>query len=193
MAKSDVHVEFFQKDVPDVKASREAGREIRKDVDFIRIRFPGNNKTVVEERADVKSQRCPESGRWLTYAERFPEHYARYREGREYIAGTPLDALATLTAAQRANLRSYNVHTLEQLAAIDGPALKNLGMGARAMKDQAKAYLDSAEGSADVMKYAAENADLKERLEAMEALMAEMRQTEKRGPGRPRKAEEAAA
>jgi hypothetical protein len=41
-----------------------------------------------------------------------------------------------------------NVYTVEALAAVDGAELKNLGMGARDLKNQAAAYLEETKSGA---------------------------------------------
>jgi hypothetical protein len=51
---------------------------------------------------------------------------------------------------------------------------RKLGMGAAAYVAKAKAYIDNASGSANVLKLASENADMKAQLERMQQQMAEL-------------------
>lgn len=185
-----VHVEFYMHAKEDKRASREAGRPVYRDVEYVRIRFPGDKNRVLEQPAHERPYLSKDNGRRVSYAEMYPRHYELFQKSAEQIVGTPVAELPILTMANRATLKAQNVHTVEQLAALDGLALKSLGMGGRAWKDQAQAYLDKAAGSAGTTKLAAENADLRERMKGLETMLAEL--SAKRGPGRPRKDEVAA-
>ncbi|ESX44281.1 hypothetical protein X764_03720 [Mesorhizobium sp. LSHC440A00] len=61
-------------------------------------------------------------------------------------------------------MKALGVHTVEQLASLDGTPLKQLGMGGRELKNQAQAYLDNAAGSADIVNLAAQVAALTQQL-----------------------------
>jgi hypothetical protein len=188
-----VHVEFFVEAVEDKAASRAEGRPIFKDTEFVRIRFPGDMKRELVERADVKCQMDKQNGGWINYREAYPRHYEAFLAGRVLSnEGTPIEQAPFLTASQRAELKAVKITTVEALASVTDGNVAKLGMGGRAMREQARAYIDAASSSAGVTALAAENADMKAQLERLMAQMAEM-QAEKRGPGRPRKTEEVAA
>lgn len=168
-ARPTLHVEFFTRAVQNPRASKEKGRPIFEDKEFVRIRFPGDRNRTHEAFATEKALRDPQSNEWLSYIDRFPRHYEAFKKGQAYIGeGTPLAELVFLTESQRAELRALNIHTAESLAAMEGVPLKQLGMGGRELKNQAQAYLDNASGSASVTKMASKIADL-------EALVAELR------------------
>lgn len=145
--------------------SKEAGRPIYDELEVVEIRIAGSRDDGV----------FPAHTRWSwitdpltgdqmeqTYAQRWPEQYKRFKEGRQQVAeGTPIDELPFLAAAKRAELKALSIYTAEALAALDGANLKMLGQGGRELKNQAQAYLDNAKGSADVVKMAAEIAELK--------------------------------
>jgi len=168
-------IEFFSEAVEDKRSSREQGRPIFKDEEFIRIRFVGDAKRELVAPAHLKthSARDPETGDnfYISYAERFPRHYEAFRKKAEVVDGTPLRELVAISAARVAELKALNVHTIEALAKLDGPNLSRLGMGARELKNQAQAYLDKAAGMAVDMKIAAENASLRDEIERMKAEM----------------------
>lgn len=149
--------------------SQQAGRPIFDEMEVCEIRFAGDRNRVGvfpahsfsrnEDREDGTS--AP-----VTYAQRFPEQYRRFKENRQQVQeGTPLEELAFLSQAKRMELKALNIHTAETLASLDGVALKTLGMGGRELKDQAAAYLENATGSADVTRLASENARLRALLE----------------------------
>jgi hypothetical protein len=125
--------------------------------------------------ATDKCIRHPETNQWMNYIDRFPEHYKAFKDSVEYHGdGTPISELPFLSEAQRANLRVFNVHTAEQLAALDGTPLQSIGMGARDLKNKAQAFLDAASGTADLTKYAAENAGLKDQMAVMQKQIDEL-------------------
>lgn len=157
--------------------SREAGRPIFDDMIVCKLKFAANKQTVGVFPAHeiFKWHTDPVTGEKepLTYALAFPDQYRAFMAGEVQIAsGTPLSELPFMTQGKRLELKAINILTAEALAAVDGGALKMLGIGGRALKEQAQAYLDSAAGTADVSKMAAENADLRERLAALEAKFA---------------------
>lgn len=111
----------------------------------------------------------------ITYALRFPEQYRKFKAGSaQSMAGTPIEELPFLSQGKRLELKAQNIYTAEQLAAIGGPNVKNLGMGGQELVNKAQAYLDNAKGSADVTRLAAENTRLKEQMEALQADMKQL-------------------
>lgn len=171
-----IHVEFHTVAVEDKLASREAGRPIFKEEEFCRIRWVGDNKRELDEPAHQFVDRDPQTNRARSYAEKFPEHYRLFKanQDQQSIAGTPLSEVPWLTQAKRAELRALNVHTLENLAQMDGTLLQRLGMGARELKNQAQAWLDKANGAATEQRLASELAARDGEIEALKAQMAEI-------------------
>jgi len=156
----------------DKKATAEKGRPIYKDLEVVEIRMAANRQTVgVFPAHDVWRWVDGQEGREAqTYAMRFEEQYKRFKSNTaQAMSGTPLEELPFLTQAKRYELKALNIYTAETLAALDGKPLSNLGMGGRDLKNQAQAYLDKAAGSADVVKLAAENDELRRRLEQLES------------------------
>lgn len=152
--------------------SKDAGRPIFDDMEAVEVRFAANRQTVsVFPAHAICGQIKDEDGdfRPMTYAERWPEQYKRFKAKQQQVAeGTPVDELPFLTQAKRSELKALSIYTAEALAALDGQELKNLGQGGRELKNQAQAYLDKAAGSADVTAMASKIADL-------ERLVAELR------------------
>lgn len=158
--------------------SKQAGRPIFDDMEVVEVRFAGNRQTVsVFPAHAVCGERQDEDGdtHKMTYAERWPDQYKRFKAKSQQIAeGTPVDELPFLTQAKRSELKALSIYTAEALAALDGTELKNLGQGGRDLKNQAQAYLDNAAGSADVTKMAAQIAELTQ-------LVAELRSDKPQG------------
>lgn len=169
-----LHIEFFTEPKQDKRRSKEEGRPIYKDEEFVRIKFVGDPKRELVAPAKDKFRRAPEGG-YLTYADAYPRHYEAFKKGQELIGeGTPLAELPFLTEAKRAELKALNIHTAEALAHLDGANLQRLKMGGRDLKNQAQAWIEKANGSADLTRFAAENASLHEQIEALKAQMSDL-------------------
>lgn len=172
---SHLHITFFADAVENKAKSLVAGRPIYDDREFVRIKFAGDKHRELVAPADECEIRHPETNEPWAYKDRFPKHYEAFKAGQEFIGdGTPLAELTFLTEAKRAELRAVNVHTAEALAALDGALLQRLGMGGRALKDQATAWLEKAAGSAVETRFAAENTALREQMAALQAQLTAM-------------------
>jgi len=148
--------------------SKTEGRPIYDDMETVEVRFAGDRNKVSVFPAHVMCGTTQDDDgdfRPMTYAERWPKQYARFKAKAQQVAeGTPIDELTFLTQAQRHTLKDLSVFTAEALSSLDGVPLKNLGQGGRDLKNQAQAYLNRAAGSADTLRLAKENGELKQRL-----------------------------
>jgi hypothetical protein len=180
MADKDLVIPVFKNHtIKNDAKTREAGRPIYDDMEVVEVRFAGDrNKVSVFPANSICGQAQDDEGNSMpvTYAERWPDQYKRFKAKEQQIAsGTPLDELPFLSQGKRAELRGLNIYTAEALAAVDGLPLKNLGQGGREWKNQAQAYLDNAKGSADVTGMAKKIADL-------ELLVSELRADKTEAP-----------
>lgn len=145
-------VTFKHQAMENAAESLKEGRPIFEDIEVCEVRAPGM-KDIKVFPANFFSHWItdPFTGgqRQITYAERFKHQYRQFTEhAAQTKTGTPLDYAKFLTDARRAELRAMNVYTVEALAAVDGAELKNLGMGARDLKNQAAAYLEETKSGA---------------------------------------------
>lgn len=168
-----INARFFIHTSPNPIKSKEAGRPIFDEMECVEISHPGDKytKKVFPAHEVWKWDTDPETGyrEPITHAMRFPELYKAFKNNEaQEMSGTPLSELPFLSQSKRLEYKALGVHTAEQLAALDGQNLKQLGMGGREHKNQAQAYLDKAAETADVTKQAAEIAALKARLEQYE-------------------------
>ena len=159
-------VTFKHQALPDEAKSLAEGRPIFVDREICEIRVPGGG--------DVKVFHANEFARWVidansgqqyqqTYAERFQRQYQQFKaHAAQTKSGTPIEYVAFLSAARRAELKAQNVYTLESLADIEGAELKNLGPGGREMKNQAMALIAHGKASAPDLQ-------LKNEIEALRA------------------------
>lgn len=175
---ADPVVRFRMHTEPDPAATKKAGRPIWKEYEVVEIRFPANKQTVhVAPAHEVFKQAKDEYGEMMpvTYAIEYAEQYRKFKANEiQDQSGTPLSELPFMTQAKRLEMKALNIHTAEQLAALDGQPLKMLGMGGRELKNQAQAFLDLAAGSADVTKLAADNVDLRAQIADMRKEMQDM-------------------
>ena len=154
--------------VEDTAASKAAGRPIFKNVEMVEVRISGDRN--YSPTFPAHSMWARVDGVEVTYAQRWPDAYARFAAGREQVAeGTPLSELPFLSEAKRAELRGLKVYTAEALASLDGKNLAALGAQGREMKTQADAYLAKAAGSARDVRLAGEVEELKARIAALMA------------------------
>jgi hypothetical protein len=158
-----VFAEFETYPVQNNSKTEAEGRPIFDDKTYIRIRTPGDRRSEVHREAKD------------TDKQRFPLQWARFQQGMaQSSSGTPLEQWPLMTPATVLNLKAMGVATVEQLASVTDGNLTNLGMGARSLRDQAKAYLERAGEGKETRALAAENAQLREELEALKANMADL-------------------
>lgn len=149
-----------------VAKSLEAGREIFDDEEVCEIRKPGSKDYSVHPATAMShwnEDRFTGEMTKVTYAERFYRQYQQFKQqALQTKSGTPLASVPFLTEARRAELRAQNLYTVEALAAIDGPELKNLGPNGRSFKNSAIDYIAESRASAPDLQ-------MRARLEAAEA------------------------
>jgi len=179
---SGLYVEFYMEAEHQAFKSEEEGYPVYKDVPYVRIIFPGDNtkKVVrpVNERGHEGSPSDPE--RWPRQWQAFTNQSVQVNEG------TPIDQWPPITKSTALLLKGMNIHTVQQLAGVSDTALTWLG--ARDMREKAKAYIAHAADSASTLKLQSENEALKADIEILKKQFAELAAA-KKGPGRPPKEE----
>lgn len=156
-------------------ASAKANRPIYDDMEVCDIFFPANKTSQpccrALDQADFVDDPITQMRRPRTYMEKYATEYQAFKAGNaQAMSGTPLEEATFLTEGKRLELKhGLKIYTIEQLASLDGLALKNLGSGGRDLVDRAKAYLDAALKGAD-------EHHLRDELAKRDAEMAEMRE-----------------
>lgn len=147
-ADNKLYVEFFRKPIMQPGKSREAGRAVYEEVDYVRIHVPGDKSSVIER---------PLSQQDIF---RFQERYNKWKAGQEEaVTGTPLSALPGMNASKVEEYKFFKIITVEQLA----DANDNLGgkfMSFQSDKQRAKAFMEVAANNAPIEKM---NAELQKR------------------------------
>lgn len=154
-----VFPEFYVREVEDKKQTKEAGRPIFKDVEYVRIMIAGDKLNIPEFKVTDE------------HKNRWPEHYKAFKEGREApINGTPIDEWQGISRTRAKELRAIGIRTVEDLASLHDNAIQRIGMGARELVQQAKAFLDD-EQSVD---------KLREKISELEAEISELKKPKKK-------------
>lgn len=152
-------VQFYRKPVLHPGQSREAGRAVYKETDYIKIMVPGDKLSVIDKPIDEIDKR------------RFGARYEKWLAGAgNAVEGTPLSSLPKMNPSKVEEYKFFNIHTVEQLA----EAPDNLGqkfMGFNEDKRSARNFLEVAKGNAPFEKM---DAELKERDSKIEELQAQI-------------------
>ena len=156
-ADEKLYVEFFREPVLSTGKSREAGRAIYEEQDFVRIHVPGDKTTVLVKPMNEFN------------INRFRVKYEKWKAGQgEVVSGTPLSALPGMTPAKVEEYKYFKVMTIEQLAEANDQ-LGQKFMGFNGDKTRAKAFLEVAAGNAPIERMNAELAKRDEQIENLQA------------------------
>lgn len=117
------------------------GREVYKDVEYVRILIPGD-KTLNIFRPVQASDKA-----------RFGDQYRAFKAQQgQTLQGTPLAGWPMITPAQRKELEYFNVFTVEQLAGMSDNYATGM-MGVQQLKQAATQFLKNIETNAPSIKF----------------------------------------
>lgn len=171
MQERPPYVMFEIRTQEDRDATIKAGRYIAKDVDFVVI-TPAGSKDTVERKAEDwiedinrKASMSPPSYN-PAHVNHFNAMYKAWKDKQTLPeTGTPIKGWPVISPAEQENILSANVRTVEDLALLNESGLTRVGMGARALQNKAKAWIESAN---DHGKVSAEVSALKVKAEEQE-------------------------
>lgn len=183
MPQRPPYVEFEERPVEDRNETIKQGKLVLRPVHFAIIR-PIGGKDAIEKEAEP----------WLTHLDKqvqlgtFPREWAQFfrkqytdwKNGQEIGPdGTHVRNWAAISRTQAETLIAARCLTVEDLAQANEETMQRIGMGARSLKARAQAWLETAaqNGSAEELaalrvkteQQATENAELRRRMEALEA------------------------
>lgn len=127
---------FYRRPVLNEAQSQVEGRPIFDVVPYLKMRFPGEGKSVVDRKVRDGDRN------------RFPRAWAAFEAGLAGLtSGTPIETMPLLGMDQVATLKYLGIITAEQLAEVPDSKLSQLGSSGQALRDRAKAWLqgDTAE------------------------------------------------
>lgn len=166
-------VRFERRAVEDRAASVDKGHFCTKDQDFALITPPYSKDCIEQAVPDwmatlddqVKQERIPKS-----WSDRWKDAYAAWKRGEEVPEdGTPIKTWPILSPAQRQNLLSMGITTVESLAQINDEGMHRYGIGALDLKHKAQAWIASVKDSGVVVQ---QNASLQSKVEELEKTVA---------------------
>lgn len=149
---------FYMDAVLNKSLSEKEGRPIYVDKEMVEVRIPGDK--LFSWVGEVEEQ----------HKQRWPEHYAAFKRGEQRASvGTPLEHWPNpeLHKSRVAELKACDILSVEELANVPDSTLPKLGMGARELREQARAYIAAAKDGAGNSAMAAELARLKEIVEKL--------------------------
>jgi len=156
--------------IKDGAKSAAEGRDIYKDVEFVKICAPGDRNSHVFQPADESHRR------------RFPKAYQAFKDrAHNPIEGTLIEAWAPISRSVALNLKTLHIHTVEALAEVHDGHIDRIGSNGRELRERAKAWLADAKGGAATQQLAAEKKALQDQLAALQAQIVELQ----RASGKP--------
>jgi phytoene dehydrogenase-like protein len=136
------YVTFELRSVEDREKSIEAGHVVFKDVAYAVITPQGGNLVVDRE---VTPWLADLHKRGDENAEHYEKLYEAWKAGNDApVDGTRVQDWPSITPAQVDQLKHAHCLSVEDLAAANEGMLSRIGMGGRALKQKAQAWLDSA-------------------------------------------------
>jgi hypothetical protein len=158
-AASGVIPEFYIESVHNPDRSAREGRAVFDDIEHVRVTILGDRTT--SGVSFVATEK---------YRKRWPDQYAAFKRGEEQAkTGTPLEQWPMMTKSRVLELKAVGIDNVESLAAVTDTNIGIIGLGGRELREQAKAFLDAANGTADVTGMATEIARLKAQVERLQS------------------------
>jgi len=154
-------VEFLWEPVKNEAKSLAEGRAIFENKEYIRILAPGD-----KTKAWFRPVRKVSNGTAPSDLDRWPRQWQAFQNQQTQVPdGTPLEEMAWLSRSEVMNLKSMNIHVLEQLATLTDVNLT--WMGARSMRDKAKLLLEGSKDKTAALKWEKEKQDLQNQIDAL--------------------------
>lgn len=193
---------FYEQAAKNNFSSEQAGKPVFDTVLMAEIITPGQSASTLE--VEIERTITPLSGDKKTV--RRTKYYDKYQKqveahkndtGEYADDGMPIRSWAQIDRGTAETLAAQGIYTVEALANISDTALSNIGLGARQLRDQAKAYVLSREFGIPSSQMASENSTLREENERLtkenEELKAELKKAAEAKPAKATKAASAQA
>lgn len=182
LAERPPYVRFERRPIEIPGSAINDGAPSFRDVDYALI-TPGGSKDVVEREVTdwfAYIKQAAASNRFpIAWVNHFQEQYKAWKNDEELpITGTPITHWPGLNQAQLTQLRALRYLTVEDVAAMNEEGIARMGMGGRALKQRAEAFLSAKTGpAAQAEQFAAlrvQNESLQAQLKAQSEQIAEL-------------------
>jgi hypothetical protein len=158
---SGLYVEFYSRETENPKKSEDAGRPIFESRDYVKIMAVGDKS----KQWDRPVRKEPQ-GNVPADTVRFSRQWEAYkRQEVQVTEGTPVVEWPAITRGDAESLKSINIHTIEQLASLQDNNLEWLG--ARGMRDKARAWIEKAKDGAISAQWAKEKEEMMAQINAL--------------------------
>lgn len=165
MEPSAVFPRFYMRQKQNEAKTREEGRPIFFEKEYVEIIIGGDKKTRIDTPVNDDHRK------------RWPEHYRRFKEGgASVVEGTSLKEWGAIPATRALELNAMNVFTVEQLSDLSDTMMQNIGMDGRALVAKAKAFIEARKDAGAIEKYAAENTKLRDDVDFLKLQLEELQQ-----------------
>lgn len=147
------YIRFEQRAEEDRNETIRQKKLVLKDVNYVVIHPPGSKDTVekiASEWLDHCEQQASQSPPlWpMEWVHAHRQKYEDFKNGLEVKPdGFSIRQWPAISKAQAENIVMAGILTVEDMAAANEQTLNRVGMGARAIKDRAKAWLESSKGN----------------------------------------------
>ena len=194
ISERPAYVQFEVRSDEDRDATLKAGHFVGRDVNYVIVTPPGGSLTV-----EAVAEEWLRSKQHDQFYVHYTNVYEAWKKGLELpVDGTPIRTWPAATPSEIKICIDANIRTVEDLAAASENTLRRLGMGARAIKTKAEAWLDAAKGTGvaagkietlerDNKDLVAQVADLTKSVKELLAEKSDAAPPPTRRPGRPRK------
>jgi hypothetical protein len=163
--------QFSRVPVKNLMLSDRAGSDIFQEEIHVRILMPGDPLSIPQRRVKLADGQIV-GQEWI---DGFPKEWAAFESGVEQMPdGTPLSEWPRCTVSLKATLNSIHIFTVEQLATANEAALERVGMGARKLQAEARAFVEVRDNTAASMRLAAEAETARQAMVEMTDRMQEM-------------------
>lgn len=163
-------VRFYLMEELNEAKTAEAGMNKYNDVQMVEILIPGCRDNVIRKATDQDKAR-------------FRRQYETFLNTKgEGMEGTPLSHFPFVSPSERKELEYFNIYTGEGLVGLSDGYLEKIPMDLRPLMKKVKSFMDYAKDNALVVKQAAENDALKEKIDLLTRQMQTMMSNDKERP-----------
>lgn len=165
---SILKVTFYVRSLQNNFLTAKEGRPIFQDEKYVQIMIPGRNDLTVDQPVTDE------------HIQRFPYQWAQFKNQTAEVDqqfGTPVTEWPVLTRSQAEELKGKKFYTVEQIADCSDGQSQALGMNANILRQKARAFLESAKGSAHAQKQAEELAAKQQEIDSLKREMSDLSQT----------------
>ena len=156
-------VGFYRKSIINTFKSKESGKRICEDHDFVKIQHPGESLNIVDRPVQDSDKH------------RWPRQWAMFMQGKQQIPdGIPITLLYPDKPSITDTLIGYNIHTVEQLAHLSASGIQTVGMGCQEWVNKAAKYLDQATKGVDFHRFEQERAEKDKKIATLERQVNEL-------------------